>query len=122
LTGSTHSAPWFLTLFAARLTRRNCSSPSRLRSVNIVLAFAAGSLASAGPPLIVSRFLEDDGLAIVQLQVGETRGGTKQASLIEMLRARNGASIEEIMNATGWLSHTVRGAIAGALKKRLGLK
>lgn len=39
-----------------------------------------------------------------------------------MLRAPNGATIEEVMSATGWLSHTVRGAIAGALKKKLGLK
>ena len=39
-----------------------------------------------------------------------------------MLRADGGATIEEIMAATGWQSHTVRGAIAGALKKKLGLE
>lgn len=49
------------------------------------------------------------------------REGTKQATLIAMLRAPDGATIEEIMAATGWQSHTVRGAMAGALKKRLGL-
>jgi hypothetical protein len=54
-------------------------------------------------------------------QPGKTRAGTKQALLIEMLHAPTGANIEEIMKATGWLSHTVRGAIAGALKKKLGL-
>jgi len=50
------------------------------------------------------------------------RKGTKQATLIEMLRTEGGATIEEIMVATGWQSHTVRGAIAGALKKKLGLE
>ena len=50
------------------------------------------------------------------------RAGTKQAKLIEMLRTEGGATIEEIMVATGWQSHTVRGAIAGALKKKLGLE
>ncbi len=50
------------------------------------------------------------------------RAGTKQATLIEMLRRSEGATIEEIMAATGWLSHTIRGAIAGALKKKLGLE
>jgi len=50
------------------------------------------------------------------------REGTKQATLIAMLRAPDGASIEEIMAATGWQSHTVRGAMAGALKKKLGLE
>ena len=49
------------------------------------------------------------------------RTGTKQAMLIEMLRAETGATIDEIVAATGWLPHTVRGAIAGALKKKLGL-
>lgn len=50
------------------------------------------------------------------------REGTKQAKLIEMLRTEGGATIEEIMGATGWQSHTVRSAIAGALKKKLGLE
>jgi hypothetical protein len=50
------------------------------------------------------------------------REGTKLATLIAMLRAPDGATIEEIMAATGWLGHTVRGAMAGALKKKLGLE
>ena len=50
------------------------------------------------------------------------REGTKQAKLIAMLRAPEGATIEEITAATGWQSHTVRGAMAGALKKKLGLE
>jgi hypothetical protein len=49
------------------------------------------------------------------------REGTKQAMMIEMLRRPEGASIGEIAVATGWLPHTIRGAIAGALKKKLGL-
>ncbi|MEI2806829.1 DUF3489 domain-containing protein [Albidovulum sp.] len=50
------------------------------------------------------------------------RTGTKQAKLIEMLRAEGGATINEIVAATGWQPHTVRGAFAGALKKKLGLE
>jgi hypothetical protein len=49
------------------------------------------------------------------------RSGTKQALLIEMLRRPDGATVDEIVAATGWLPHTVRGAMAGALKKKLGL-
>lgn len=48
-----------------------------------------------------------------------TRAGTKQTKLVVMLR--EGATIDEMVAATGWQSHTVRGAMAGALKKRLGL-
>ena len=51
----------------------------------------------------------------------KVRAGTKQARLIEMLRAPDGATIAEIAQATGWQPHTVRGAIAGALKKKLQL-
>ena len=50
-----------------------------------------------------------------------TRGDSKQARLIEMLKRSEGASVAEIVAAFGWQPHTVRGAIAGALKKKLGL-
>ncbi len=50
------------------------------------------------------------------------REGTKQATLIAMLRAPAGATIEEITATTGWPSHTVRGAMAGARTKKLGLE
>jgi len=49
------------------------------------------------------------------------REGTKQAVLIDMLRRDEGATIGQIVEATGWQPHTVRGAISGALKKKLGL-
>jgi hypothetical protein len=38
-----------------------------------------------------------------------------------MLNRAEGTTIAEIVAATGWQLHTVRGAFAGALKKRLGL-
>lgn len=53
---------------------------------------------------------------------GKTRNGTKQALLVEMLGRTEGATIDEIVAATGWQPHTVRGAFAGALKRRLGLE
>ena len=49
------------------------------------------------------------------------RAGTKQARLIAMLETPEGGSLTEIASAFGWQRHTVRGAIAGALKKKLGL-
>ncbi len=49
------------------------------------------------------------------------RPGTKQALLIDLLKRKNGASIDEIVKAIGWQAHSVRGAISGALKKKLGL-
>ena len=52
----------------------------------------------------------------------KTRDGTKQAAMIAMLRRREGATIEELITTTQWQSHTIRGAMAGALKKKLGLE
>ena len=48
------------------------------------------------------------------------RAGTKQALMIEMLRQPQGATVEQIAAATGWQHQTIRGAISGALKKKLG--
>ncbi len=50
------------------------------------------------------------------------RADTKQAALIALLQRKEGATIDEMTAATGWMSHTVRGAMAGALKKRLGME
>lgn len=41
--------------------------------------------------------------------------------LISLLEAPDGATIETMMTATGWQAHSVRGAIAGTLKKKCGL-
>jgi hypothetical protein len=49
------------------------------------------------------------------------RAGTKLAMLIGLLQAPDGATMDTIMAATGWQSHTVRGAMSGALGKKLGL-
>ena len=49
------------------------------------------------------------------------RAGTKQALMIELLKRPEGATVEQIAEVTGWQKHTIRGAISGALKKKLGL-
>ena len=46
---------------------------------------------------------------------------SKQNAVIAMMRRPEGASVDEVMAATGWQAHTVRGIVAGALKKKLGL-
>lgn len=48
--------------------------------------------------------------------------GSKLAILIDLLRRDGGATVQELMTATGWQAHSVRGAISGTLKKKLGLR
>jgi Protein of unknown function (DUF3489) len=45
------------------------------------------------------------------------REGSKTAQVVAMLQRKNGATITEIMDAMGWQRHTVRGFMAGAMKK-----
>jgi hypothetical protein len=49
------------------------------------------------------------------------RTDTKKEVLIEMLRAEGGATVDEISAELQWQVHTARGALSGALKKKLGL-
>lgn len=46
---------------------------------------------------------------------------TKHDRILTLLRQRDGATITELMEASGWQQHSVRGFLAGTIKKKLGL-
>jgi hypothetical protein len=63
-----------------------------------------------------------DTIGDLQLLEGiPVRPGTKLAALVMAVRSPQGATSLQLMLATGWQRHTVRGAISGMLRKKLGV-
>jgi hypothetical protein len=53
---------------------------------------------------------------------GRANAGSKQSRVIAMLQSPVGTTIDSMMQATGWQQHSVRGFLAGVVRKRLKLK
>jgi uncharacterized protein DUF3489 len=51
----------------------------------------------------------------------DAREGSKTATILEMLKRPGGATAKELLKATGWQPHSLRGFISGTLGKKMGL-
>jgi hypothetical protein len=51
----------------------------------------------------------------------EARDGSKTAKILDLLKRPGGVTAKELMKATGWLPHSVRGFLSGTVGKKMGL-
>ncbi len=54
-------------------------------------------------------------------KAAEARDGSKTAKVLDLLKRPGGASAKELMKATGWQPHSVRGFLSGTIGKTMGL-
>jgi len=52
---------------------------------------------------------------------GAARDGSKAAKILDLLKRPGGATSKELMKATGWQPHSIRGFLSGTIGKKMGL-
>lgn len=89
-------------------------------STSTAKAIKSSKVPTAGKTLILGKSAKSSANMAKETPAPRTRI-TKIMQCLELLTAPDGATIDELQAATGWQAHSVRGFLAGTVKKKLGL-
>jgi len=81
---------------------------------------SATVIAKKPPRSVVSKSKQATDKTPVKAEEPQLEGVTKQERMLTLLSRPEGASIAEMMRATNWQQHSVRGFLAGTVKRKLG--
>ena len=105
----------------SKLGSKNCSVSKMQSRVELASRTDLGSSgameAAKNAPASLAMIVNQDSAANAQ-----PRAGSKQALLVEMISKPEGATIEALINATGWLPHTTRAALTGLRKRGFAIQ
>lgn len=106
-------------LIATLAQSRPAKTLARHKMIEIRATEGGGRTLHLLPPGEAARHEKADQVVLAPALAAEPTAGGKLGVVLAMIRRPQGATSAELMQATGWQAHSVRGALAGAIKKKL---
>jgi Protein of unknown function (DUF3489) len=102
-------------------TKSSIKQGANSRTIAKTAAVEAPARVAKTAPAKVKRAIKSASKPLAPPAVAARAPSSKIQQVIDALRLPKGATIAELSKLTGWQHHSVRGAISGTLKKRMGL-
>lgn len=118
-TASTKANPSILTASSDPSSKITSASPSKRHKPSPPPPKHAAT--STPPSRTARRSTAKPAAPLIESPAPAAAGSSKQSRIITLLQQPAGASLDDLMHATGWQAHSVRGVISGVLRKRLKL-
>jgi Protein of unknown function (DUF3489) len=109
-----------LSLMDNTTLERQTSAPSKDAAQTVAPATKVRAVKNASTSPLKKGAIKMRATRTAKLAVA--RHGSKTAKILDLLKRPDGASLKELLRATGWQPHSVRGFLSGTLKKRMAIR